>query len=466
MSKTNLRIVSVITSLALLAGAAAATSFALLASAEAGGPTVVLSSTSASTTNATSISVTTTFSEDVTGFDAGDVTLGGTASSSISGFASSSNSVYTFNVLPVSDGTITVMVPADIASSTTASTTGNQASNTLTFTSDMTVPTISGVSVATTSTTAIITWTTSESATGNASYGTTTSYNASSTIEVSASTTHSATLTGLDPSTTYHFQLSATDAAGNTATTSDATFTTTAALLAPAISGIAVSGISTSSATITWNTDLPATTQVVYGTTTSYGSFSAYDGTASTTHSVTLTSLAEGTLYHFAAKSGNVTATTTSSDQSFVTQSTASSTPLAVTGTDTVSSTATADNTYANGWKWVMHLTVPDDEDAFHIKFSDWVMNSSTSFATANNVRVYSAQSSNANSQGTAITETSNGYSGWLYLTGDASTTTPGRQIDLTIEVKIPVGTPSGSYTTTFTAQSFPSAATSTAPTI
>jgi len=465
MSKTNLRIVSVITSLALLAGAAAATSFALLASAETGGPTVALSSTSASTTNASSIPVTATFSEDVTGFDAGDVTLGGTASSSISGFASSSNSVFTFNVLPGSDGTITVQVPAGMASSS-ASSTGNQASNTLTFTSDMTVPVISDVSVATTSTTATITWTTSEAATDNASYGTTTSYNASSTIEVSASTTHSATLTGLDSSTTYHFQISATDAAGNTATTSDATFTTAAALLAPAISGIAVSGISTSSATITWNTDLPATTQVVYGTTTSYGSSSAYDGTASTTHSVTLTSLAEGTLYHFAAKSGNVTATTTSSDQSFVTQSTASSTPLAVTGTDTVSSTATADNTYANGWKWVMHLTVPDDEDAFHIKFSDWVMNSSTSFATANNVRVYSAQSSNANSQGTAITETSNGYSGWLYLTGDASTTTPGRQIDLTIEVKIPVGTPSGSYTTTFTAQSFPSAATSTAPTI
>jgi len=48
---------------------------------------------------------------------------------------------------------------------------------------------------------------------------------------------------------------------------------------------------------------------VVYGTTTGYGSSSAYDDTASTTHSVTLTSLAEGTLYHFAVKSGNVTAT-------------------------------------------------------------------------------------------------------------------------------------------------------------
>jgi len=276
-------------------------------------------------------------------------------------------------------------------------------------------------------------------------------------------------ITAISPvaTTTGVVNVTVTTPGGTSATSSADEFTYIApALLAPAISGIAVSGISTSTATITWNTDLPATTQVVYGTTTSYGSSSAYDDTASTTHSVTLTSLAEGTLYHFAAKSGNVTATTTSSDQSFVTQSTASSTPLVVTGTDTVSSTATADNTYANGWKWVMHLTVPDNEDAFHIKFSDWVMNSSTSFATANNVRVYSAQSSNANSQGTAITETSNGYSGWLYLTGDASTTTPGRQIDLTIEVKIPVGTPSGSYTTTFTAQSFPSAATSTAPTI
>lgn len=232
--------------------------------------------------------------------------------------------------------------------------------------------------------------------------------------------------------------------------------------LGPAISNVMVSGIGSTTATVSWNTDQTGTGQVNFGTTNSYGSSVGTTGSASTTQSVTLTGLSPGTLYHFAVEASNGVASTTSSDQTFTTLSSAT-TSLAVTGIDAISTTATADNTYANGWKWIMHLTVPDTENAFRIKFSDWAQSSTTSFGTANNMRVFSSQSSNANSEGTAITETSTGYSDWLYLTGDTSTSTPGRQVDLTIEVKIPVGTANGSYTTNFTAQSFPSAATSTA---
>ena len=82
---------------------------------------------------------------------------------------------------------------------------------------------------------------------------------------------------------------------------------------------------------------------------------------------------------------------------------------MAVTGVDTVSSTAIADNSFANGWRWTIHLTVPDTEDAFHIKFSDWAMNSTTSFATGGNVRVSSPQSSNASTTSSGIIETGNG---------------------------------------------------------
>jgi hypothetical protein len=233
---------------------------------------------------------------------------------------------------------------------------------------------------------------------------------------------------------------------------------------APVISNVTVSNLGSTTATISWNTNVAATGAVNFGTTTGLGTSVAASGTGSTTQSVTLNNLSEGTVYFFdvAANTGT-SATTTSPTSSFVTLSTASSTPLAVTGIDAISTTATADNSYADGWKWVMHLTVPDNEDAFHIKFSDWAMSSTTSFPANGNIRVFSAQSSNANSEGTAITSTGNNYGDWLYLNGDAATSTPGRQINLTIEVKVPVGTANGSYTTTFTAQSFPRAATSTA---
>lgn len=74
------------------------------------------------------------------------------------------------------------------------------------------------------------------------------------------------------------------------------------------------------SATVTWTTDQAATTQVAYGTTTSYGASSTLDMTDVTSHSVSLTSLTPGTLYHFQVLSGNASGTlATSSDGTFVT---------------------------------------------------------------------------------------------------------------------------------------------------
>ncbi len=76
-------------------------------------------------------------------------------------------------------------------------------------------------------------------------------------------------------------------------------------------------------ATITWTTAVPATSQVTYGTTTSYGSSSALNSNLVTTHSATLTSLAAGTTYHYRALS-------------------ADSTGVLVTGLDNVFTTPTA----------------------------------------------------------------------------------------------------------------------------
>ena len=67
----------------------------------------------------------------------------------------------------------------------------------------------------------------------------------------------------------------------------------------PVISGISVSGITTNSAVISWTTDRPATSQVNYGRTTSYGKYTMEDSALVTEHSVTLTGLTPAAGYHY-----------------------------------------------------------------------------------------------------------------------------------------------------------------------
>ena len=69
---------------------------------------------------------------------------------------------------------------------------------------------------------------------------------------------------------------------------------------APAISGLAAAP-DTDSATVTWTTDEPSTTQLEYGTTTAYGLTSALDETLDTSHAVTLSGLAAGATFHVRA---------------------------------------------------------------------------------------------------------------------------------------------------------------------
>jgi len=93
-------------------------------------------------------------------------------------------------------------------------------------------------------------------------------------------------------------------------------------LVPPVITNVAVSGITSTGAVIAWTTNEPATSQVEYGTSTAYGQTSPTDATLVISHSVTLTGLNAGTLYHFrvhsvdasnnAAASGDGTFTTAS----------------------------------------------------------------------------------------------------------------------------------------------------------
>ncbi len=131
---------------------------------------------------------------------------------------------------------------------------------------------------------------------------------------------------------------------------------------------------------------------------------------------------------------------------------------LEVTGVDVLDGNGIANGTYEDGWKYVFHITIPDDEQNVAMKFSDWSNNSTSSpgsIAVANNMRISSAQADNSGA--TVTLSAADTYSSPdLHITGDMSTSTPGRQVDVTVEVKIPSGTANGSYTTSYGLRSLP----------
>jgi hypothetical protein len=141
-------------------------------------------------------------------------------------------------------------------------------------------------------------------------------------------------VTGLKPSTTYHFRLYATNS-GDTGEGADMTFTTSAAppppVESPSATTEAATGITTSGATLNGSVNphgLSATYKFEYGTakedlTKSTGSFSAGAGSSSTKMKGIEVSLEPSTLYYFRISATNSAGTKTGSEQSFTTSSSA-----------------------------------------------------------------------------------------------------------------------------------------------
>jgi hypothetical protein len=91
-------------------------------------------------------------------------------------------------------------------------------------------PVISAISTGTIATdAAIIKWTTSVQATSQVEYGTTNSYGLQTPTISTLVTSHNQTLNGLQASTTYHYRVKSSDAAGNLSTSGDNVFTTASA---------------------------------------------------------------------------------------------------------------------------------------------------------------------------------------------------------------------------------------------
>lgn len=184
---------------------------------------------------------------------------------------------------------------------------------------DTTAPVISALAVSNLTTTgATVTWTTNEAASSLVNYGTTTSYGANA-ANASLVTSHSIVLSGLLSGTMYHVMVASTDAAGNTATSSDVTFTTgTPDTTDPVISGAAVSAIGSTTATLSWTTNENATGEVYYGTTTPLNlgtALTVENATLSTAHSFVLNALSASTTYYYVLESKDASNNSTSTPE-------------------------------------------------------------------------------------------------------------------------------------------------------
>ncbi len=135
---------------------------------------------------------------------------------------------------------------------------------------DLTPPVISDVTaVDITDMGAAIAWTTDEPSDSQVAYGPTDAYGEITPLDADLVTDHSVNLSGLADNTTYHYMVVSLDAWDNWAFSDDYTFTTLE-LTPPVISEVSSDNVTPTAATITWTTDVPATSQVEYGLTLAY----------------------------------------------------------------------------------------------------------------------------------------------------------------------------------------------------
>jgi hypothetical protein len=136
------------------------------------------------------------------------------------------------------------------------------------------------------------------------------------------------------------------------------------------------------------------------------------------------------------------------SNQYFIT--TNGAIPLGVTSISSARSSAQADNDWNHGWQWIFNITIPEDETDLSMKFDDW-KNGDNILSSAENVRIFCPQSQgSATPESAKIISLVDSYSQPFALIGDLDNLKTGRQIQIVVEVKIPVGSALGSYSANY----------------
>jgi hypothetical protein len=244
----------------------------------------------------------------------------------------------------------TISVSATVAATTTGSSGGGGGGSSM----DLTPPTILNIQVLNiTTSTSLVAWDTSENANTQISWGTDVSYSLGSFSNGTYTIGHSVPLSGLPPGTLIHFRITATDPAGNVGMSGDQTFTTLTSGAPPIISNVQAISITDTTAVITWDTNIPASSNVEYGVTPAYGGAANSPGNV-TSHVVSLFGLAPGTTYHFRVQSTEPIGLLTAVSGDFTFTTTIDLTPPA----NVFGFTATAGNTQ-NQLNW----SLPSDPD-------------------------------------------------------------------------------------------------------
>ena len=168
-------------------------------------------------------------------------------------------------------------------------------------------------------TTATVSWTTDIPTMSEVFHGPSAAYEDGSVFDSAFVTNHNIVLSGLDPSTLYHFQVTSVDVSSNSMSSADLTFTTLDAPPQWSIHNVQVSAGETR-ATVSWTTDIPTMSEVFHGRTATYESGSVFDSAFVTDHSVVLPNLDSSTLYHFRVTSIDSSAGSMSTiDSTFIT---------------------------------------------------------------------------------------------------------------------------------------------------
>ncbi len=233
-------------------------------------------------------------------------------------------------------------------------------------------------------------------------------------------------LPAVTPNTTYYFA-AWTDVGGNwtpgavlqfttgstTAPVSSSVTTTPAtsitasdAILNGLLGSTAAMGSSFWVSTSTFSTAAPVQPSGVYSTADlgPVAANTAYSAAASS--AIGLPTITPNTTYYYAAwaniggtwtpgavlqfTTGSTTATSTGSIGGTVTGGPGA---LAVTSITPVQTSATADDTYADGWSYIFNITVPTNEPNLSMKFADWMSSTTASvIAAGGNMQISSAQ--------------------------------------------------------------------------
>jgi len=127
----------------------------------------------------------------------------------------------------------------------------------------------------------------------------------------------------------------------------------------PAISGVSVPSVGAFTATITWATDIPATSQVDYGLSPSYGQSTTLDTSLVGTHVQVLTGLVAGARYHYRVNSRDSSQNlATSGDFTFITAPSGSGagTPFTLVALpDTQYYSAGYPSTFTSQTQWILN---------------------------------------------------------------------------------------------------------------